>query len=165
MGGCRNMIETLWPYVLVFIFAALPFFEAYGVIPLAMLAGLSTVPVIILGLVGNILTVLLLIIFINKFKEWRQKRSKNKEEKSPTKRTIRAQNLWKKYGLPGLAIIGPLLVGSHLTALMSLTLGGTKKKTAYWMTASIILWSTTFAILFYFGIDLLGHKERNLFEF
>ena len=160
-----NVLDTVWPYVLVFIFAALPFFESYGVIPIAMIAGLSPVLVIILGLAGNILTVLLLIVFVNKIKEWRQKRRKNAEENESNKRTLRAKKLWKKYGLPGLAIIGPLFVGSHLTAFMSLTLGGTKKKTAYWMTGSIIIWSLTFAILVYFGIDLLGHRERNLFDF
>lgn len=157
-----NVLDTLWAYVLVFIFAAVPFFEAYGVIPIAMIAGLSPVPVIILGLVGNIITVLIVIVFVNKIKEWRQKR-KGDEEKAPGKRAVRAQKLWKKYGLPGLAIIGPLFVGSHLTAFMSLTLGGTKKKTAYWMTASIVIWSLLFAVLVHFGIDLLGHGERNLF--
>ncbi|MGO4886601.1 small multi-drug export protein [Anaerobacillus sp. MEB173] len=158
-----NLLDTLWAYVLVFIFAAVPFFEAYGVIPIAMIAGLSPVPVIILGLVGNIVTVLFVIVFINKIKEWRQKEKSN-EEKAPGTRAVRAQKLWKKYGLPGLAIIGPLFVGSHLTAFMSLTLGGAKKKTAYWMTTSIVIWSLTFAVLVHFGIDLLGHGERNLFE-
>ncbi|MFC0562509.1 small multi-drug export protein [Halalkalibacter alkalisediminis] len=159
-----NVFDTLWMYVLVFILAALPFFEAYGVIPLAIIAGLAPVPVIILGLIGNIVTVLFVIVFANKIKEWRQKR-KSGEEKAPNKRTVRAQKLWKKYGLPGLAIIGPLFVGSHLTAFMCLTLGGAKKKTAYWMTASIVIWSVTFAVLVHFGIDLLGHNERqNLFD-
>ncbi len=158
-----NVADTLWPYILVFILAAVPFFEAYGIIPLAILAGLSPVPVVILGLVGNIATVLVVILFINKIKEWRKRKRKG-EEKEPNKRTIRAQNLWKKYGLPGLAFIGPLLVGSHLTAFMSLTLGGTKKRTAFWMTASIVVWSITFTILAYYGVDLLGYEHRNFFE-
>ncbi|WP_096200197.1 small multi-drug export protein [Bacillus sp. FJAT-45350] len=158
-----NLFDSLWTYALVFILAAVPFFEAYGVIPLAILAGLSPVPVIILGLIGNIVTVLFVIVFVNKIKEWRLKR-KSGEEKSGSKRTLRAQKLWKKYGLPGLAIIGPLIVGSHLTAFMSLTLGGAKKRTAFWMTTSIVIWSLTFAVLVHFGIDLLGHGERNLFE-
>ncbi|UOE95030.1 small multi-drug export protein [Alkalihalobacillus sp. LMS39] len=159
-----NFVDTLWAYVLVFLLAAAPFFEAYGVIPLALIAGLSPIPVIILGLAGNIFTVYLVILFINKIKEWRKKKKGDDEEKAPTKRTIRAQKLWNKYGLPGLAMIGPLVVGSHLTAFMSLTFGGTKRKTAYWMTASIVIWSITFAILIHFGIDLLGFENRNYFD-
>ncbi|WP_139367675.1 small multi-drug export protein [Bacillus sp. FJAT-44921] len=157
-------MNTLWAYVLVLILAAVPFFEAYSVIPLAMIAGLSTVPAIILALIGNIVTVLIVIVFVDKIKAWRQKRKKE-EEKEPGKRAVRAKNLWNKYGLPGLALIGPLIVGSHLTAFMSLTFGGAKRKTAYWMTISISFWSLLFAILFYFGIDFLGLGERpNLFE-
>lgn len=158
-----GIFNTIWLYILVFIFAAVPFFEAYGVIPIGILAGLSPLPVIILGLVGNILTVLLVIVFIQKIKEWRN-RKKAGEEKGPGKRAQRAQRLWKKYGLPGLAFIGPLIVGSHLTAFMSLSLGGTKRRTFYWMTASIVVWSLTFAVLIHFGIDLLGHGDRNLFN-
>ncbi|RKQ28128.1 small multi-drug export protein [Oceanobacillus halophilus] len=158
-------MDLLFAYIVVFVLAAVPFFEAYAVIPLAVLTGLPAAPVIILGLLGNVLTVLVVIVFINKIKAWRRKRKANKEEKPESKRTVRAQRLWKKYGLPGLAMIGPMFVGSHLTAFMSITLGGTKKKTLYWMTGSIVIWSVTFTILLYFGIDFLGLEERGMVNY
>ncbi|RXT07160.1 small multi-drug export protein [Ammoniphilus sp. CFH 90114] len=157
--------DGLWGYGLVFLFSAIPFFEAYAVIPLAILAGLSTLPVIILGLAGNILTVLLVILFLDKIKQWRKKRKGDDEDTtSPTKRSIRAKKLWIKYGLPGLAFIGPLLVGSHLTTFMSVTLGGTKQSTANWMVASLVIWCSVFTVLAYLGIDFLNLGERNLFQ-
>lgn len=156
--------SLLWAYILVFIFAAVPFFEAFAVIPIAIIAGLSSIPVIILGLAGNILTVLLLILFIDRIKEWRKKRKSGDEQKPESKRSMRAKKIWKKYGLPGLAFIGPLFVGSHLTAFMSLSFGGTKKTTIFWMVASITTWSITFAILIHFGIDLFGFADRGLFK-
>lgn len=119
-----NFMKFLWAYILVFIFAAAPFFEAYAVVPLASVAGLAVLPVMILGLIGNILTVSLVILFINQIKNWRKKRKKDEGNK----RNVRAQNLWNKYGLPGLAMFGPLLVGSHLTALASMSFGGHKKE-------------------------------------
>jgi Ca2+/H+ antiporter, TMEM165/GDT1 family len=157
-------MKAIWGYVLVFILAAAPFFEAYGVIPIAIISGLSIVPVMIIGLVGNLLTVLLLIMFINQFKAWRSKRRKYKEPKE-SKRSVRAQNLWKKYGLPGLAMLGPLVAGSHLTALASMTFGGAKKKTFIWMTISITTWSIAFTVLLYFGIDFMGIKDRGLINY
>ncbi|MDP5276338.1 small multi-drug export protein [Chengkuizengella axinellae] len=149
-----NFFEILWPYLLVFIFSAIPLFEAYGVIPIAIVAGLSPIPVVIIGLTGNILTVILLILFIEKVKEWRNKVKKNKKQGVANKRSLRAEKLWKKYGLIGLTIIGPLLVGSHLASFMSLVFGGTKTKTLYWMIASITMWSLLFSILTYFGINI-----------
>ncbi|NBI30168.1 small multi-drug export protein [Chengkuizengella marina] len=147
-----NFFELLWAYLLVFIFSAIPLFEAYAVIPIAIVAGLSPIPVVIIGLSGNILTVFLLILFIEKIKEWRNK--KNKKQKVTNKRSLRAEKLWKRYGLIGLTLIGPLLVGSHLTSFMSLVFGGTKTKTLYWMIISITMWSLLFSILTYFGVNM-----------
>lgn len=157
-------MKLLWAYILVFILAAVPFFEAYGVIPLASIAGLSVVPVIILGLVGNILTVLLVILFMNQIKNWRKKR-KNNNDQEESKRSLRAQNLWRKYGLPGLAMLGPLLVGSHLTALASMSFGGTKRTTLLWMSASITTWSIVFTVLIFLGVDFLGLEDRSVINY
>ncbi|MCT8136736.1 small multi-drug export protein [Anaerobacillus sp. CMMVII] len=159
-----SFFELLWAYALVFLLSAIPFFEAYATIPLGIIAGLSVIPALVIGLAGNILTVILLIIFINKIKDWRKKRKNETEENQPSKRSLRAQKLWKKYGLPGLAMIGPLFVGSHLTAFMSVTLGGTKKRTVYWMITSITIWSLLFSILAHFGIDLFGDRDHSFLE-
>ncbi len=156
-----GIFDLLWAYIVIFVLAAVPFFEAYGVIAVAILAGLPIIPVIVVGLIGNIVTVLLLILFMNKFKEWRRKRKGEETDKQPSKRMVRAQNLWKKYGLPGLAFVGPLIVGSHLTAFMGITLGGTKKMTSIWMTISITVWGIVFAVLAHFGVDFLGFGNQD----
>ncbi|MFP7298302.1 small multi-drug export protein [Neobacillus niacini] len=157
-------MKVIGGYVLVFVLAALPFFEGYAVIPLATIAGLQVVPVFLIGIGGNILTVFLLIKFVEQFQNWRRKR-KNTDEHKETKRTKRAFHLWKKYGLPGLAMFGPLLVGSHLTALASMSFGGAKKSTFLWISVSIIIWSIVFTVLLYFGIDFLGLENRGILNF
>lgn len=160
-----GFIELLGIYLLVFILSAVPFFEAYGVIPLAVLAGVSAVPALIVGWLGNVITVLLLLVFITKVQDWVASRRKKKHtDKEVGKRSQRAQRLWHKYGLPGLALVGPLFVGSHLTAFMGISLGGSRKKTFYWVSASIALWSIVFSILVYAGIDLLGQGEETYIE-
>ncbi|MCT2537849.1 small multi-drug export protein [Aquibacillus koreensis] len=157
-------MKLFWGYVLVFILSAVPFFEGYGVIPIAIVAGLGVVPVVLLGLIGNILTVILVIIFIDQINNWRKKRKKEKEQKE-SKRSTRAEKIWKKYGLPGLAMLGPLVVGSHLTAIASMTFGGTKKKTFLWVSSSIAVWSIVFTILISFGIDILNFEDRGLINY
>jgi Ca2+/H+ antiporter, TMEM165/GDT1 family len=159
-----EFLDLLWAYVVVFVLSAVPFFEAFGVITLGILAGLSVLPVVLISLIGNILTVLLLILFINKINDWRKKRKGEKPEKQQSKRTVRAQNLWKKYGLPGLALIGPLFVGSHLTAFMCVTLGGQRKKASIWMVTSITVWGLVFALLAYYGVDFLGYEDNGVLK-
>ncbi|WP_336885157.1 small multi-drug export protein [Caldalkalibacillus salinus] len=164
--------------------------EVAVVIPIAIIAGLAPIPVLLLALLGNLATVILMIVFIDKIKRWRQNRKqakvrneeidtlnattiveteKNNEDTvvKESKRERRARKIWGKYGLPGLAIIGPFFVGSHLTALMSMVLGGTKKHTAAWMLASITLWSVAFASLTYVGAEQLrvGIEEGTLYRF
>ncbi|SDY20505.1 Putative small multi-drug export protein [Evansella caseinilytica] len=164
-----NFFEFLWIYILVFLLAAAPFFEAYAVVPISVVAGLSVIPAVLLGLLGNILTVLVVILFVNKIKQWRSKRKQEDgEHENQGKRSARARKIWEKFGLPGLALIGPLFVGSHLTAFMSVTLGGTKRKTFHWMTASITIWTIVFTVLVHFGIDFIGSDKqgflRDFFE-
>lgn len=149
-----SLLDMLWVYFLVFVFAALPFLEAYGVIAAVILAGLSFVPSLLVGILGNIFTVLLLLVFLNHFNEWRAKRRERKGKMARSnKRSLRAQRLWDKYGMPGLSMVGPMVVGSHLTALMCVTLGGKRKPVFYWMSASITIWSTVFAVLASLGVD------------
>lgn len=157
-----EFFELLWAYALVFLLAAVPFFEVIGVIPIGILAGLSTVPVTILALLGNLLTVLVVVLLVDKIQSWRKRRtgedSKGDEEEEPSKRSLRAKKIWQKYGLPGLAIVGPLIVGSHLTAFMSVSLGGTKKSAAVWMTISLVIWSVVIAIFAHVGVDFMFER-------
>jgi uncharacterized membrane protein len=148
-----DFLEMLWAYIVVFLLAALPFFEAIAIIPISIIAGLSTVPVVIIALIGNLLTVYLVILFIEKIKAWRSRKNEGKT-KEPSKRSMRAQKIWIKYGLPGLVIVGPFFVGSHLTAFMSLLLGGTRKGVTLWITISLVIWCTAVAVFTHLGVDV-----------
>lgn len=159
----EQIMEWLWAYALVFLLSAIPFFEAIIIIPVAIIAGLSTIPTLFIGLVGNMLTVLLVIYFIEQIKAWRN-RKKDPQAQGDNKRYRRAQSIWNKYGLPGLAFIGPLFVGSHLTAFVGLLLGGTKKGVTLWMTTSLVAWCIFTAAFAHYGIDIFNIGERGYFN-
>ncbi len=151
------LLESSWAYVLVFLLSAVPFIEAVTVIPIAIIAGLSSVPVVLLAFSGNFITMLLVILLADKIKRRRmRKKGKGVNAEVPSKRSLRAREIWRKYGLPGLAFIGPLLIGSHLAALMSISLGGTKKMTTIWMTASVAFWCILIAVLAHLGYGLFN---------
>lgn len=147
-------------YVIIFILAAIPFFEVMAIVPIGIIGGLYPLPVVIVAVLGNLLTVTLLIFFIDKVKKWRKK--EKSEDTNPTKRQRRAKHIWKKYGLPGLAFIGPFFVGTHLSAFMSLLFGGTRKRTFQWITSSIIAWSLVLGISAYYGFDFFSANEEQI---
>lgn len=146
-----DVIEWLWAYCLVFLLAAIPFFELITVIPIAIIAGLSTFLVTLLALLGNLATVLLLMLFMERIRKRRSKRS------------TRAKKIWDKYGMPGLALGGPFFVGSHLTALMIVSFGSTKKVTIIWMTISLVAWSVLMAVVTHMGADYFYGPDREGF--
>ncbi|WP_419962654.1 small multi-drug export protein [Psychrobacillus sp. BM2] len=139
-------------YFLVFLGAAIPWIELGLVIPLGIISGLNPITVIIVGFVGNMVTVLALIIGYDKFKLWLVKRNEGKEKKE-SKRSARARELWDKYGLPGMLMLGPILIGTHIAAFIGMTLGASKVKTLVWSTISIAAWAIIFGVVTSLGFD------------
>ncbi|SFL93318.1 Putative small multi-drug export protein [Gracilibacillus orientalis] len=156
-------MELIWAYLLVFLLAAIPFVEAIYLTPIAVVAGLSPIPTFVLAVLGNLLTVYIVILFIDKMKQWRKK--KNEESGKSEKRQAKAERIWKKYGLPGLTIIGPFFIGSHLVAFLSLIFGGTKKKVTLWMTISIVGWSLLLTILAILGFEFMDVENPFIEQF
>lgn len=145
-------------YIIIFLLAAIPFFEIMVIVPVAIVGGLPSIPVMIVAFLGNMLTLVLLIVFVDKIKSWRKRK---REKGEATKRDLRAKGIWDKYGLPGLAFIGPFFVGSHLSALLALTFGGERKRTLYMMTASLLCWTVALGLAAHYGFDFFIVGEDN----
>lgn len=152
-------------YLIIFLLAAIPFFEIAAIIPIAIIGGVPAIPTMIIAFLGNLLTIILLIIFVDKIKAWQKKRKQRKNEETEvddSKKHKRARSIWGKYGLPGLAFIGPFFVGSHLSALLALSFGGTRNRTLILMTASLVTWSIILGAAAYFGFDYFIADEEDL---
>ncbi len=144
-------------YFLVFLGAAIPWLEIALVIPLGIIRGLSPFWVMLLAFVGNMLTVLFLIIAFKKVQVWMESR-KQKSGKGDSKRTERGKLIWNKYGMPGLSLLGPILIGTHIAAFIGLLFGASKVNTTIWMTISIALWTLIFGIATMLGFDFFINK-------
>jgi len=139
------MTDLLWQYALVFIAAATPWLEIMIVIPVAVGVGLSPIPVTIVSFVGNALPVFGIIAL---FRQWERRRGPVVRRWSP-----RAQRVWERYGLPGVAFAGPALTGIHLAAVMALALQADRRLTALWMTLSLALWSVVTLLVTVAGFE------------
>jgi Ca2+/H+ antiporter, TMEM165/GDT1 family len=139
------MADLLWQYTLVFVAAATPWLEIIIVIPVAIGVGLSPIPVTLVSFVGNTLPVFGIIVL---FREWERRRGPVMRRWSP-----RAQRVWDRYGLPGVALAGPVLTGIHLAAVMALALQADRRRTALWMTLSLALWSVVTLLVTMAGFE------------
>ncbi|TDQ37441.1 small multi-drug export protein [Aureibacillus halotolerans] len=150
-------------YLLVFVFAATPFFEVIAVIPIGALAGLNVIVVAVVALLGNLLTVLLVIFLAERLKKWNEDRRRRKgiDVDAPSKKRERAERLWTKYGIVGVSLLGPLIIGSHLAALTAMTFSNNKTKVTAWMTGSLVLWCVAMGVLSFYGVDLIQENTGN----
>lgn len=151
-------MNSIIEYILIFIGAAIPWIEAIIVIPIGIIRGLHPVAVTIVAFCGNLLTILLVVFFYEKMEEWMRKRREKKGTNNDItkKRFARAQRIWDKYGMPGLSLIGPLLIGTHFTIFMTLALSSSKKASTWWMIISLLIWCLIAAIGFYYGLNLVS---------
>src|SRR5690625_7058466 len=102
----------VWTYTIIFLLAAIPFFEVAMIVPFAIIGGIPAIPVIIIAFLENLLTIILLIVIIYYVRNWRKKKKRKDKNK-------RAKKIWDKYGLTGLLLIGPFFIVTDLTVLLA----------------------------------------------
>ncbi len=72
------------------------------------------------------------------------------------KRRERIERVWKRYGIPGVALQAPLLTGPLLAALLALALGAPPRPLLLWMLASVVLWGTVLTGAAALGFSIFG---------
>src|SRR5699024_6782853 len=121
----------IYKYFLVFSGAAIPWIEEIAVVPLGIIWGLCTVIVLITAYIGNVATLIPVVIAFDKLKLWYVRR-RQKQDK-PSKKSLRAVNLFQKYGVIGLAFLGPILLGTHIAAFIGMAMGARRQDMILWM--------------------------------
>lgn len=140
----------------VLIGGAVPWLEAVTVIPAGILLGLSPLAVVIVAIVGNLSTVALAAFGGERIRTWvlaRRRRRTGGDEGPPSSR---AERVLARFGLPGLAILGPLGVGTQLSAALAVSLGISGRRVFVWVGAATVGWSIGVALLVVWGLGAAG---------
>ncbi|KYH27481.1 putative small multi-drug export protein [Halalkalicoccus paucihalophilus] len=150
-------VETGGPvgYALVFLFAAIPWFEIFLVIPVGIGLGMNVVGVAVFAFLGNVLSVYAVIAFHDRARAW-WARYRRTEPKPRERAGGRVRAVWDRYGLAGLAMSSPMVTGVHLAALIALALGSRKRAVGAWLTASIALWTVILTAVSYYGFGFVA---------
>jgi hypothetical protein len=140
----------------VLIGGAVPWLEAVTVIPAGILLGLPPVAVVATAIVGNLATVALVAFGGERVRMWllARRRRRRRGEGSEGGRASRAERVMSRFGVPGLAILGPLGVGTQLSAAIIVSLGVSGRRAFAWVGASTVGWSVLVALLVVWGIDV-----------
>ncbi len=138
----------------VLIGGAVPWLEAVTVVPAGILLGLPAAPVVVAAVVGNLATVALVAFGGEQVRARLLARRRRRTEGGPGGRPSRVERVMSRFGLPGLAILGPLGLGTQLTAAFAVAAGVSGRRAFAWVGASTVGWSIAVALLVVLGVDL-----------
>lgn len=151
----------------VFLGGAFPWLEAIVVIPIGILAGLPPVLVALVAVTGNLLTVGLAAVFGQRLRIWWTARRHARSEtaapsEDPAKlerrnqRRVRIDRVMDRWGMLGLAVLGPIGLGTQLSALAAVALGVSAREAIVWVGAGTVAWSVVAAVLTVTGVSIAG---------
>ncbi|MDP3063976.1 MAG: small multi-drug export protein [Chloroflexota bacterium] len=63
-----------------------------------------------------------------------------------------AHRIWLRYGVTGLGLLAPLLIGAPLGTALGVALGAPRRRLLLWMSIGIVLWSAGLTLAFALGI-------------
>lgn len=141
-------------YISVFIGAAIPVLEVWIAVPLGVMAGLPWFPAAIAGFLGNFLSLLPIIYASRKIKDWLNKfrKQRRSEALEVEDKPGRKHKIVEKFGVPGLAFLGPFLIGVHAAAAFAITMGASKRNVLFWFGFSLLVCSLLFGFLASVGV-------------
>lgn len=130
----------------VLLAGAVPWLEAVVVIPVGIVMGLPVVWTTIFALVGNVTTIVLFAAgsdrILAAMARRREKRGKARQEDS---RTARAKRIFVRYGDVGMAIVGPLLIGTQFAAAIAVSLGVSVWRASVVQSLGAVAWGAVAA--------------------
>ncbi len=136
----------------IFIAGAIPWFEAIAVVPAGIVVGLDPVLTVIAAAVGNAITIFLFAYAGSGIRTWIIKRREAKGKTGESPRYQKALAAFDKYGMWGMAALGPVLIGTQFAAAASVAAGVKPLKASLLITISMVLWAAGIA----WGMTALG---------
>ena len=146
----------------VFIAGAIPWFEAIGVVPGGIIFGLDPVLTVIAAAAGNLITIAVFAYGGAGIRRWVLARREAKGKAPRSDRWVKAENSFDKYGIWGMAVLGPIIIGTQFAAAVSVAAGVKPLRVTIIIAISMLIWATIFAILVSWLVSVGGFDGLQL---
>ncbi|PPH82739.1 small multidrug efflux protein [Rathayibacter sp. AY1D5] len=132
---------------------AVPFIEGEGAASIGIIGGIHPVVAGLAGAIGNFVCVALLVLLGTGVRSAITGRS---EAKRTTPRREKFQRAFTRYGVPGVSLLGPLLLPTHFTAVMLAGAGVGRGRILLWQGVAIALWTTVLTVIVGLAVGSAG---------
>lgn len=149
---------------------AIPFIEGEGGVAIGIIAGIPPVVAAIAAMAGNFLSVAVVVLLSVGARDAVVTRHREKvlardgvpvgsgsalgslsaerpDGSRSATRKAKFQRAYERYGVPGVSLLGPLLLPTHFTATMLAASGVGKTRILFWQAIAIIAWTTLTAVI------------------
>lgn len=123
---------------------AIPFIESYLGSFLGVLVTVDPFLAVPAAVIGNLLCTFLLIAATSRVRTAATRNSRSDVDRQPSARRQKVAKYLDRVGVPGVSLLGPLVLASQITAPTVIALGASKRNVYFWMGVSIIAWGIVF---------------------
>ena len=143
------MLVEILKYLSVYLISMVKFFAG----PLTGVAvGLSYLETVLLTIAGMMTTVIIFSIIGRAFSKWWSKRQRAKNRPMFSKKNRRIIQIWKKFGVVGVAFLTPILLTPIVGTVVAALFGAPRKQIFIHMLWSSVIWSALLNLMvFEFG--------------
>lgn len=140
----------------IFLAGATPWLEAIAVVPAGIIVGLDPVLTVIAAATGNAITIFLFAYASSGIRSWLIRRREAKGKTGDSPKYLKAVAAFDRYGIWGMAALGPILIGTQFAAAASVAAGVKPLKVSILITVSMALWSIAIAwVMVALGVQIL----------
>ena len=136
-----------WGLFGIFLAGAIPWMEAIAVVPSGIVLGLNPYATVIAAVVGNAITIFLFAYAGSSIRAKISQRRIAKGKSSESPKFEKAVKAFDRYGIYGMAALGPVIIGTQFAAAASVAAGVKPLRVSFLVTASMILWSIAIAVI------------------
>ncbi|ARU51711.1 hypothetical protein JOE63_000670 [Cellulosimicrobium cellulans] len=150
--GLQELTQGLPPllrWVGVLLAGAIPYVEAEGAAILGVVAGVNPVVAIVAAVVGNAIALALVVWLIGAARSGVTRG--RAAAQSPKQQRMR--KVFDRYGVPGVSLLGPLLLPSHVTAAAMVGFGAPRARVFTWGVVAVTAWAVVLGILVHLGVS------------
>lgn len=145
-------------YIGIFLAGAIPWFEAIAVVPGGIVIGLDPILTVLFAAAGNLITIAAFAYGGAKIRSWVVGRREAKGKQPKSDRWAKAQRAFEKYGVYGMAILGPLIIGTQFAAAASVAAGVRPAKVTLLVSSAMVLWAIVIAFLTTWLVEVGGFE-------
>ena len=126
----------------IFIAGAIPWMEAIAVVPTGVILGLDPIATVIAAVLGNAITIFIFAYLGSTIRAKIVERRVAKGKTAESPKFEKALMAFDRYGIYGMAFLGPIIIGTQFAAAASVAAGVRPLRVSILITSSMILWAS-----------------------